>query len=177
MSNTATSAGLQHLLALSNLIIHRDVRVNRERTPQEVISGIRLGKNRMFVDVTDDVVAGMPRGEGNVVDLYYVNAKDHFSYSKAGNWTRPNWIKCKDLERWLKELELIIADPYAQIADNEANPSFSDKHKNLVYWKNTRNEQCCCSFGNFGTFASEVRVKNKNTDLLSDDDWVVCYKI
>lgn len=160
---------LQYLLDRGDLIIHSDIRVNRNRSPQEVIFGI--SREKPYLD--DDVVASIPRGQGDMVDLYYVNARDHFSSFKEGNWTRPNWISCDNLDKWLQKLGL-ITDPYAQFADNEADPAFADKYKNIAFWKNNKDKWCHSSFGCWLRNDRSVVVNTIGNGCLLDDDWFAC---
>jgi hypothetical protein len=114
------------MIAAGMMIVHRGVKVNRNRTPQEAIAATGRKQN-----VDNGALVSMPRGVGEVVDLYYVK-RDCFTNDAA-------W------ETYLNQLGL-ICDPYAQAADNEANPAFADEHPNGSHWKNARDEWCFSAF-------------------------------
>jgi hypothetical protein len=117
----------REMIAAGTMIVHRGVKVNRGRTPKEAIAA--TGRKQY---VNETVVATMPRGIGEIVDLYYVK-RDCFTNDDA-------WGK------YLKTLGL-EPDPYAQAADNEANQSFADDHPNSTHWKNSKGEWCFSAFG------------------------------
>lgn len=116
----------QEMIANGTMIVHYGVKVYRNRTPQEVIAA--TGR-KQYVD--DKVVATMPQGEGEVVDVYYFKENRHISDN--------------DLEKRYQELGL-TSDPYAQAADNKANQSFADDHPNGTHWKNPNGEWCISAF-------------------------------
>src|SRR3989344_207932 len=112
--------------AMSELIVRR-VKVNRSRTPQETIKA--TGRNP-YVD--DTVVAAMPRGEGEEVDVYFF---------KVGHD-----ISDAELEKQYELRGLIPADPYSQAAVNEQDPSFADDDPNGTHWQDANGNWCFAAF-------------------------------
>lgn len=125
-STPAVNDKFKEMIAAGTMIVHRGVVVNRNRTPQEAIAA--TGR-KQYVD--DKAVASMPRGQGEVVDLYYVKAN--------------RFLSDDNLEKWMEELGLTF-DPRAQAADNEANPTFADDYPNGAQWKNSKGEWCFSAF-------------------------------
>ena len=111
--------------AMSKLIVRR-VRVNRNRTPQQVLDA--TGR-KQYTD--SGVVEGMPRGEGEEVDVYFFSG--HCYLSDA------------ELE---KDFDLcgLKPDPYAQAAVNEADPTFADQHPNCTHWRDANGKWCYATF-------------------------------
>ena len=112
--------------AVSNMIV-RHVRVDRGRKPQQVLDA--TGR----VQHTDkSVVATMPRGEGDEVDVCFF---------KVGRY-----ISDADLE---KEYELrgLKPDPYAQAQVNGDDPAFADEYPNGTHWKGDKGRWCFATFG------------------------------
>ncbi len=105
---------------VSNAIIRR-VKVDRTRTPQEMIdaTGRRQYTDRKIVD-------SMPRGEGEEVDL-------HVFRPEAWEYDRDGYMSIAGLEAALKRRGL-KADPYAQIVLNTVDPAFADEHPNGCQW-------------------------------------------
>ena len=101
--------------AVSNRIVRR-VRVDRTRTPQEVIDA--TGRTQ-YVD--KNVLATMPQGEGDEVDVYFVPTK--------------RFVPVEDVPAFLAQYGL-VPDPRAQAAVNEADPAFADKYSNGTQWNN-----------------------------------------
>ncbi|MHB8860515.1 MAG: hypothetical protein ACYC48_02145 [Minisyncoccota bacterium] len=107
--------------AVSSIIIRR-VRVDRTRTPQEVIDA--TGR-RQYVD--SDVLATMPKGEGEEVDVHFVPTK--------------RFVLVVEVPAFLAQYGL-VPDPRAQAAVNEADPAFADKYPNGTQW----GDNCCLAF-------------------------------
>ena len=99
--------------AVSNRIVRR-VRVDRTRTPQEVIDA--TGRTQ-YVD--KNVLATMPQGEGDEVDVYFVPTK--------------RFVPVEDVPAFLAQYGL-VPDPRAQAAVNEADSAFADEHPNGTQW-------------------------------------------
>mgnify|MGYP001589970598 FL=1 len=99
--------------AISSFIVRR-VRVDRTRTPMEVINA--TGRNKYL---NDDVVATMPQGEGDEVDVYFVPTK--------------RFVPADEVSAFLAQYGL-VPDPRAQAAVNEADPAFADKYPNGTQW-------------------------------------------
>ena len=113
--------------AVSNLIT-RIVKVDRKRSPQEVLKA--TGRKQY---VTDSVVAEMPKGEGEETEVIFFN---------IGRVVSDN-----DLEKEYELRGLIPADPYSLAAVNEADPAFADEHPNGTHWKDAGGNWCFASFG------------------------------
>ncbi len=138
------------MIAAGTMIVHPGVKVNRNRSPEEAIGA--TGRKQHVL--SDSALATMPRGQGEVVDLYYMKREGFTSDNK--------W------EQYLKELRL-APDPYAQAADNEANPCFADEHPNGTHWKNSEGEWYLVSFNRWHGERG-VLVRRSDLDWL-DDLW------
>ena len=101
--------------AVSNMIVRR-VRVDRTRTPQEVIDA--TGRTQ-YVD--KNVLATMPQGEGDEVDVYFVPTK--------------RFVPVKEVPAFLAQYGL-VPDPRAQAAVNAEDSTFADKYPNGTQWGN-----------------------------------------
>ena len=101
--------------AISSIIIRR-VRVDRTRTPRQAIDA--TGRSQ-YLD--DDVVATMPQGEGDEVDVYFIPTK--------------RFVSAAEVPAFLAQYGL-VPDPRAQAAVNEADPAFADEHPNGTQWGN-----------------------------------------
>jgi hypothetical protein len=140
--------------AVSSMIVRRVV-ANRTRSPQEAITA--TGRN-MYLN--DAVVATMPQGDGNEVDVVSFFKPDASAYDKNGNISDDEVAKQFEL-RGLKP-----ADPYALAAVNEADPVFADDHPNCTHWKDENGNWCYAAFGRWNG-GRDVSV-NRN-----DYDWHV----
>ncbi len=134
--------------AISDCII-RTVKVNRKRTPKEVLKA--TGRTQY---VTDSVVAKMPTGEGDEVDVVFF---------KLGRFVSDN-----DLENEYALRGLIPADPYSLAAVNEADPAFADEHPNGTHWKDKDDKWCFAAFDRWYD-ERDVLVNRNGSDWL--DDW------
>ncbi len=132
---------------ISNMIV-RKVRVDRSRDPQAVLDA--TGRNQ-YTD--KKVVAGMPKGEGEEVEVCFF---------KLGRW-----ISDADLE---KEYELrgLEADHYAQAQVNIDDPSLADKHPNGSHWKDKDGNWC---FLAIRRWRDERNVRCNRHALDWGDDW------
>lgn len=95
-------------------IIIRRVRVDRTRSPMEVINA--TGRNKY---VNDSVVATIPKGEGDEVEVYFIPTK--------------RFVSKKEVSTFLAQYGL-VPDPRAQAAVNEADPAFADEYPNGTQW-------------------------------------------
>ncbi|MHB8913868.1 MAG: hypothetical protein ACYC4I_02555 [Minisyncoccota bacterium] len=129
--------------AVSSIIIRR-VRVDRTRTPQEVIDA--TGR-RQYVD--SDVLATMPKGEGEEVDVHFVPTK--------------RFVLVVEVPAFLAQYGL-VPDPRAQAAVNEADPAFADKYPNGTQW----GDNCCLAFDRWD---GERDVDCDRDGLDWDDNW------
>jgi len=133
----------KHVEAQGDFIVRR-IRVDRTRTPMEAINA--TGRNKY---VNDDVVASMPQGEGDEVDVYFVPTK--------------RFIPANEVSAFLAQYGL-VPDPRAQAAVNEDDPAFADKYPNGSQWGNN----CYLTFGRwFG--GRDVGCGRNDNDWL--DDW------
>lgn len=121
--------------SISNKLVHT-VSVNRTLTPQQALDAT---SRRQYTD--PNVVASMPRGEGDQVVLYYFD----LDYDPT-----PTELQAEYDKRSLK------ADPIAQAADNAANPSFADQRPNCCQWG--LDENGVASFAAFHYWHDERRV-------------------
>ena len=129
--------------AISSFIVRR-VRVDRTRTPMEVINA--TGRNKYL---NDDVVATMPQGEGDEVDVYFVPTK--------------RFVPADEVSAFLAQYGL-VPDPRAQAAVNEADPAFADKYPNGTQW----GDNCYLTFVRWD---GERHVYCDRDDFDWDDGW------
>ena len=134
--------------AFSSMIVRR-VSVNRNLTSQQVLDAT---KRKQYIN--SDVVASIPKGEGDEVDVYFFKL-DRF-------------VSDDDLEKEYALRGLKSADPYSQSAVNEADPVFADKHPNGTHWKDINSKWC---FATFGQWFDERNVGVNRLDLDWDDVW------
>ncbi|MGI9118120.1 MAG: hypothetical protein ACR2IQ_01050 [Minisyncoccia bacterium] len=134
--------------AIADMII-RTVKVNRNRSAKEALNA--TGRAQY---VNDDVVATMPMGAGEEVDMCF------FKVSRT--------ISCNNLQ---KEYDLrgIESDPIAQMAYNEANPEFADSQPNATQWKDANGKWCYAAFFRWG--GDERGVGVDRFDRGFDDGW------
>ena len=118
--------------ALTGMTLRR-VKVNRTRTPQEMLDA--LGR-RQYTDRA--VVDAMSRGEGEEVDMYFFTPHKS-AYDRNGRISDDNLAK-------QYELRGLVPDPYAQDAVNEADPAFADEHPNGTHWKDADGNWCFATF-------------------------------
>ena len=126
-------AALRKRVENRSTTISRQVSVNRNRTPQEVLDAT---KRAQYTDKS--VVATMLSGGAGIQESVEV------VFFKLGRY-----ISNADLEREYEERGL-KPDPYAQAAVNEADPAFADEHPNGTHWKDANGNQCFVAFGRFG---------------------------
>ncbi|KKW16029.1 MAG: hypothetical protein A2898_00650 [Candidatus Kerfeldbacteria bacterium RIFCSPLOWO2_01_FULL_48_11] len=117
-------------------IIKKRVRVDRSRTPKEMLSAARYF--HLTIDVptvengltrnctgdgrwrSDEMPIDMPRGTGEEVEV-------HFFYPG---------INCSDPPHEYERRNLEPADPYSLIQANTDDWTFSSKHPNCTFWHN-----------------------------------------
>lgn len=112
---------------VSNMIV-RHTKVDRSLSPEEILDA--TGRNKY---TNKKVVNGMPKGEGDEVDVYF------FKVSR--------FISDEDLEKEYALRGLVPADPYSQAAVNRDDKTFADKHPNGTHWKDSDGNWCfaaCC---------------------------------
>lgn len=135
---------LEELVATTANAIVRTVKVNRNRSPKEMVAA--LGRVEY---TTNSVVKIIPKGEGEDVTV---------EFFKLGKYVSDNDL---DLEYQKRGL---TPDPYAQAAVNEADPAFADEHPNGTHWKDEDGNWCFIAFDRVGDGRS-VSVNR------SDGDW------
>jgi hypothetical protein len=128
--------------AISDLITRR-APADRLRSPQETL---KATGRRQYVD--DDVVATMPRGEGDEAEVVFF---------KLGRYISDN-----DLEKEYELRGLKAADPYSLSAVNEVDPTFADDHPNCTQW-------CYAAFRQWVVDERDVGVYRHDYDWR--DDW------
>lgn len=134
--------------AISNVIV-RHVKVNRNRSPQEVIKA--TGRTPYL---TDNVVATMPKGEGDEADVYFF---------KLGRY-----VNDADLDKEFELRGLKPVDPYSLAAVNEDDPAFADDHPNATHWKDANGEWCYAAFSEWYAYRSVLVDR-------TDGDWLDCW--
>jgi len=109
------------VIATANVII-RTVKVNRSRSPKEMVVAL----NR--AEYTDNsVVKAIPRGEGDEVMV---------EFFKLDKYVSDDALALEYQKRGL------TPDPYALAAVNEADPAFADEHPNGTHWKDENGNWC-----------------------------------
>ncbi len=141
--------------AISSLIVRR-VKVNRSLTPQEALDAT---DRKQYTD--RKVVATMPQGEGDEVDMYFF---------KPSPEAYQNGVISDD--RLAKEFDLrnLKPDPLAQAAVNAADPTFADDRPNGTHWKNQEGKWCFAAFNRWFGDERSVRVDRRGSDW-SDYWW------
>ncbi len=100
---------------LPNTIV-RTIKVDRSRTSQEA-----LDTTKRIQRTDKKVVASMPRGEGDEVEM---------TFFQLGGYATNDEVAAEYEAKRLKP------DPYAQMAINEEDPAFADEHPNSTQWPN-----------------------------------------
>lgn len=95
-------------------IVRRRVSVDRTITPQDALT---LTGHHFFC-VYKDVLAAMPKGNGDEVEVWFIPIKGH--------------LPTNNISAFLARYGL-VADPRAQAAANE-DPKFSMKYPNVTQW-------------------------------------------
>ena len=137
---------------VSDLIVRR-VKVNRGRTPQEVLDATH---RKQYTD--RKVVDSMPKGEGDEVEVVFF---------KLDLSARNGHISDDDLDKEFELRGLKPADPYSVAAVNVADPAFADEMPHGTHWKNADGKWCFASFGRWGD-AREVYVDRHVGDWFGD---------
>lgn len=117
---------LEELVATTANAIIRTVKVNRNRSPKEMVAAL----NRTEY-TTNSVVRAIPKGEGEDVTV---------EFFKLGRYVSDDALALEYQKRGL------TPDPYAQAAVNEADPAFADKHPNGANWKDEYGNWCFIAF-------------------------------
>lgn len=118
---------------ISSMIIRR-VKVDRTRTPQAVLDA--TGRKQY---ITSSVVEGMPKGEGEEVEVVFFQPEKS-AYNENG------WISDDNLEKQYELWGLTSVDPYSLSEVNKEDPAFADKHPNATHWKDENGNWCYTAF-------------------------------
>ena len=129
-------------LPLPEGTVIRRVKVDRNRTPQEVVDA--TGRTR-YLNLNEDVLATMPLGEGDEVDVYFVPTN--------------RFVSVQEVPAFLARYGL-VPDPRAQAAVNEADPACADERPNGSQW----GKNCYLAFYRWDG-GRDVRCDR------GDDDW------
>lgn len=124
---------------LSEMIVHR-VRVNRTQTRQQAVDA--TGRVQY---VNSDVLAEMPDGEGEEVDVCFFPLQ--------------HYTNVKDTQKAIEEHGL-KPDPRAVAKVNEDDTSFADSHPNFTQWLDSKRRHCyltCSRWRGGGRFVSVDR--------------------
>lgn len=116
--------------AASNMVVRR-VRVNRCRTPEQVIEA--TGRHQR---INPNVVNAWPCGNGEEVEVWFFKLD--------------RYISDPDLDREFELRGFKPADPYSIAAVNEADPAFADGHPNCTHWKDASGNWCYTAFYRWG---------------------------
>ncbi|MFZ1987473.1 MAG: hypothetical protein WAV21_00345 [Minisyncoccia bacterium] len=104
------------------------VRVDRTRPPR---TALEATGRQLYVD--DSVLAAMPRGIGEYVEIVFF---------KIGYV-----VNDRALEREYESRALLPADPYSLAAANKFDPSFADQYPNVTHWRDQAGNRCFAAFG------------------------------
>lgn len=147
----------KHVEGQSNLIVRR-VKVNRNRTPKQVLDATCQIKY-----VNDSVVDAMPHGECDEVEVVFFKPNKS-AYDKNGN------ISDDDLEKQFKLHGLKPADPYSVATVNEADPAFADDKPHGTHWKDSSGKWCVAIFSRW-IDGPRVEVRRGGCGWRDRDDW------
>ena len=134
--------------AVSDLIV-RNVAVGRSLTPQEALTA--TGR-KQYVD--DEVVATMPRGEGNEGETVFFKLD--------------RWVSDDELKKEYELRGLIPEVPYTLAAINAADPAFADNHPSVTHWRDAGGRWCYVAFRRWH---DERRVYVRRYDGQWHDSW------
>ena len=130
------SVVIKRVEAVGNLIV-RHVKINRNRTMQEVLDA--TGRAQY---TESNVVKSAPVGDNKEeVDVVF------FKIDLSG---RNGYISDDDLEKEYDLRGLKPADLVSVSAVNEADPSFADEKPHGTHWKNTNGKWCFAAFDRLG---------------------------
>lgn len=129
----------------SNQIVRRAA-VDRKRSPK---AALEATQRNLYVN--NSVVAAMPRGEGEEVEVIFF---------KVGR----RYVSDADLEKEYERRGLKPADPYSLAAVNEVDPTFAVNQPNCTHWKDSSGRWSCIIFDDWRG-RQEVRVCD------NDDGW------
>ena len=102
-----------------NLMVCTGVRVNRTRTPQEMLDATGRYVKIMCAEGYD--LNEMSRGEGEEVTIYFFNT--------------PRTMSFEEILQECDQKGLVPADPYSLAALNEEDPEYAYIAPNLTFWK------------------------------------------
>ena len=122
----------------SDLIV-RCVSVNRAQTPQEMLDA--TGR-KQYTD--PDVIKGMPRGEGEKVEV---------TFFQVGRQASDDELEKEFASRGLKP-----TDPYSLAKVNQDDPAFADTHPNATHWKGADGKWHYAAFDHWGDGERHVDV-------------------
>jgi hypothetical protein len=120
--------------AVSKMIVHTVAKVDRTKTPKEVLDA--TGRTQ-YTDA--DVVKAMPHGTGEGAEVIFFKPE-------PGEYTRPGFMSDDDLEKALARRGFTAADPYSLATDNIADPAFADEHPNGTHWQDANGKWCFATF-------------------------------
>jgi hypothetical protein len=116
-------------------VIIRRVHVNRDYATKTLLKGT---ERKLLAD--ERVVSEMPYEgleEGKVVDVYFFNVGKH--------------VEIEELQGEYLKHGLMPASPYALMAVNLEDPTFSDEHPNATHWTDSEDNQCFIAFDLWAT--------------------------
>jgi hypothetical protein len=136
--------------AISELIV-RHVTVDRSRTNKQAIDA--TGRVQY---VNKDVLATMPRCEGEEVDVYLFPTKRTSSPAEVAEAYRRHGLK---------------PDPIAVAKVNEDDPTFADQHPNACQWQDSEGRWSYVAFNQWHGGKRSVRVYRVGSDWY--DGWLL----
>jgi len=119
-------------MAADTIMIVRTAYPNRKLTPRQALEA--TGRN---LYVNDQVLASMPRGEGDKAEVVFF---------KPNLSSRGGYISDDDLEKEYELRGFKPADPYSLAKVNQDDPAFADDHPNGTHWKDADGKWCFAAF-------------------------------
>jgi hypothetical protein len=135
--------------------IYRTVHVDRTLSPEAAVAA-----TRRIQYVNTNVVASMPAGVGDTVNIIWVPFK-----KGASN---------KEVVKKLAEYEMILADPFALLAHNALEPDFAVKQPNLTLWQDADGNWCHATCHD--SIAKRIVQVNRDYDDWKEDWWVAAVR-
>lgn len=135
--------------AINNLVV-RTVKVDRSLTLQDMLKA--TDRNQY---IENDVVATMPQGEGEDVEIVF------FKFDR--------YIGDDELDKEHELRGTVPADPHELAAFNAANPEFADDHHNGTHWKDANGKWCYIAFDLWRDDERNVHVRRNDNEW--DNGW------
>lgn len=138
--------------AVNNMIIRR-VRVDRVASPMGAI-----GVEGFTQYLDKDVVDAMPHGEGEEVEVHFLNFG--------------RYVSVNELEQEVEKMGFHLADPYSLAAVVREDSALADTYPLATQWRNKEGQTCFAIFDRWdGDREMEVGWDDR---VWGDDYWFAC---